>query len=749
MWKKIIYYVLAVSLTAVLTFVGTVKYMENRYFDTQTRTYQIFVEAQASGFSGSYQDWLDSIKGHDASAIELRVAGDFVQWKYVNESSSSWRNLIDVTTLMGLPGSDGLDGLPGLTPHVGENGNWWIGTTDTGVLVGAQGDEGITPHIGENGNWWIGLTDTGISASGPQGADGRSAYDIFKTYYPDYQGNESEWMIDLINGNLAVKTFYTVNFDSNGGSPVPSQIIEEGKKALKPITPTKDGYQFDDWYFGDERWVFIGYIVSQDMTLTAQWQESAGAPLLAGVPTIASRDYFRHTTHYTMNPIGEQKMLVIPVMFTDYLLSEYDQTAMRQTLEKAFFGQEEDVAWESIRTYFEKSSYGQLSITGTVTPVYNAGRTTTDFSLETRTSGPYYTSFDATWNLIDEVVPWYKNLSGDDLTEYDYDNDGYIDAIYLIYNNPNASNAEYNTKGESLFWAFQYSNYGALGTSNIASPVGMNYAWSSIDFSQKGYGVNKIDTHTYIHEMGHILGLEDYYSYDASWNDYDALGSLDMQDHNILDHNAYSKYVLGWTKPYIIDETKTTTVIQLRPFESSGDCIMLSSSWNGSPFDEYLMLEFYTPTGLNYMDSITGPYHQRASGFTIPGIKLLHVDSRLGNMSLSTGKLVSYTNTIPAHSYYARIAASNTASRNTDRGVNRGFKHIKLIEATQNSIISGGFPASNSSLFTEGMSFVPEQFSTFFTISGSKFNSGNSIPYEFSVLAITDEVATISITRIS
>ncbi|MGN0817453.1 MAG: hypothetical protein ACI4L9_00665 [Candidatus Coproplasma sp.] len=85
----------------------------------------------------------------------------------------------------------GAAGADGLTPHIGENGNWWIGNTDTGVkatgadgaqgatgaqgeqgISGAAGADGITPHIGENGNWWIGDTDTGVKAAGTNGAQG-------------------------------------------------------------------------------------------------------------------------------------------------------------------------------------------------------------------------------------------------------------------------------------------------------------------------------------------------------------------------------------------------------------------------------------------------------------------------------------------------------------------------------------------------------------------------------------------------
>ena len=64
---------------------------------------------------------------------------------------------------------------------------------------------------------------------------------------------------------------YTVTFDSNGGSSVAAQTVEYGKKATEPTAPTKDGYNFDGWYVGTEKWSFIGHVVTEDMTLTAKW----------------------------------------------------------------------------------------------------------------------------------------------------------------------------------------------------------------------------------------------------------------------------------------------------------------------------------------------------------------------------------------------------------------------------------------------------------------------------------------------
>ena len=96
----------------------------------------------------------------------------------------------------GDPGKDGVDGSPGadgITPHIGENGNWYIGSTDTGKPSrGEKGDPGkdgadggsgtpgvgdVTPIIGENGNWFVGNTDTGKPSRGEKGDPGKDGVD--------------------------------------------------------------------------------------------------------------------------------------------------------------------------------------------------------------------------------------------------------------------------------------------------------------------------------------------------------------------------------------------------------------------------------------------------------------------------------------------------------------------------------------------------------------------------------------------
>ncbi len=68
-----------------------------------------------------------------------------------------------------------------------------------------------------------------------------------------------------------VPTVYTVTFDSNGGSAVTAQTIEEGQKATKPADPTKSGYDFKSWTLNGSAYDF-NTAVNGDITLVATWE---------------------------------------------------------------------------------------------------------------------------------------------------------------------------------------------------------------------------------------------------------------------------------------------------------------------------------------------------------------------------------------------------------------------------------------------------------------------------------------------
>ena len=64
--------------------------------------------------------------------------------------------------------------------------------------------------------------------------------------------------------------YYTVTFDSDGGSDVESQSVEKGKFVQKPDDPIKDGFTFVGWYNEKVKFDFYKAITS-NITLKAKW----------------------------------------------------------------------------------------------------------------------------------------------------------------------------------------------------------------------------------------------------------------------------------------------------------------------------------------------------------------------------------------------------------------------------------------------------------------------------------------------
>ena len=96
--------------------------------------------------------------GTDGRTPEFRADNDMLQWRYAGDAI--WLNLYDMSTLRGNDGADGKDGING---QDGKDG-----------IDGVDGKDGNTPFIGDNGNWWIAGSDTGVKAQGADRAAGQN-----------------------------------------------------------------------------------------------------------------------------------------------------------------------------------------------------------------------------------------------------------------------------------------------------------------------------------------------------------------------------------------------------------------------------------------------------------------------------------------------------------------------------------------------------------------------------------------------
>src|SRR5690554_3744937 len=233
-----------------------------------------------------FRSGLQGEVGNGISAIALTKTEGLVDTytiTYTDGTTSTFTLTNGADGLQGIQGEAGEDGhSPVIT--IGTNGNWYIDGVDT--LVQAQGIQGevgngisaiaLTKTEGLVDTYTITYTDgTTSTFTLTNGEDGKSAYQTYIENNPLYTKTESEWLEDLVNGRLATieETKYTVTFNSDGGTLIDSQKVIKGEKATEPTIPIKEGYTFVGWFMGEEKWSFIGYSVTEDITLVAKWIE--------------------------------------------------------------------------------------------------------------------------------------------------------------------------------------------------------------------------------------------------------------------------------------------------------------------------------------------------------------------------------------------------------------------------------------------------------------------------------------------
>ena len=83
---------------------------------------------------------------------------------------------------------------------------------------------------------------------------------------------------------LWARHYYTVDFESNGGSEVPSQSVAYGDTAMEPADPTKAGSIFGGWFIDEDLTEEFDFStpISEDLLLFAKWDQVVKYTVVSG-----------------------------------------------------------------------------------------------------------------------------------------------------------------------------------------------------------------------------------------------------------------------------------------------------------------------------------------------------------------------------------------------------------------------------------------------------------------------------------
>lgn len=421
---------------------------------------------------------------------------------------------------------------------------------------------------------------------------------------------------------------------------------------------------------------------------------------------------------YAMPSTGVSKLLVIPIDFEDYPSSSLPSDSLSR-INRAFFGKPSS-SFFSVASYYEASSYARLQIKGKATGWFRAAKPSSYYESTSLSEQKASLSY-----IYKEALSWHDRAYPDDpssnyacLSEAGES----IVPVFFVYSRPYEGMDTSSSSRTSFYWAFSLDHPAPIG---FASYFMMD---------------EQATSRTYVHEMGHLLGLKDYYDENSKEDvaEISPLGRADMMDASLGDHNPFSKALLDWARPSYVT---SSCEITLPSFVSSGQFLLLSPNWNLSLYDEYYLVSFYSPFGVNSYDGKKGNGLSSSLPYK-PGVMVYHVDARLE----------VYGNGLHTYSYLPSSTLA-TSGKKVDFAFDNSIGDvgstskclIQLLDASSgSSALSPYFVASSLSkqegkiacrdvLFQKGQKLS--------SLGGLSFHKGGALNLDFEVKEVTSTYA--------
>ena len=223
----------------------------------------------------------------------------------------------------------------------------------------------------------------------------------------------------------------------------------------------------------------------------------------------------------------------------------------------------------SARQYFQDASNGQYNpqfdVIGPVTVSNNVS---------------YYGKNDSYGNdmyadkMVSEACKLADTEFDVDFTQYDNDNDGYVDFVFVIY----AGYGEADGGASTTIWPHSWNLLSAGTQCKVdGKTVDLYACGNELDFySKKHTGIG-----TFCHEFSHVLGLPDLYvtntSSHTTMNEWDIMdyGPYNNEGNTPPSFSAYERFFMGWLQPRLITEPEN---IQLNDLQTSNEALLISTT---------------------------------------------------------------------------------------------------------------------------------------------------------------------------
>lgn len=292
---------------------------------------------------------------------------------------------------------------------------------------------------------------------------------------------------------------------------------------------------------------------------------------------------------YYMQSVGEARVPVFMVSFQDVTYRRNRVT--KDDLTEWLFAQD-----DSVTAYYATASYGRLHIDGDV------------YFYEAEGEIASYENDYGFENLVMEVLTYYDEEI--DFSEYDCNGDSIMDA--LVISVPSGGDADF-------WWGCQATWY-----QNPEFCVdGISVNTYIINDEQPYVGERTVYQGTIEHELGHCMGLPDYYKYYSDdWEGFHGIAGMERMDDSSGDFCQFSKLMLGWLRTdqvQVMGPDVESASFRL-PTSQEGGCVVIFPQGGQIDFNsEYFIVEYNTPDGNN-----EGVFEAEQAG-----VRVFHVNARI------------------------------------------------------------------------------------------------------------------------